>query len=549
MAMPAPLVLPQPRFVQDSRRLPWATWRNGLTQQRTKQLGTWRVVFSFFKKDPKEAKKPAGRTTQAPSQSSRQGARPEGADNRSLARPLPGPVNRSLNNTSTPGKPAFATTENAIPDRELARSLAMATAAKIDAIESEMSQDFLRPLGTPVRPNIAANSVLSDPVSVQLPAPVPDPLPELEFPAPSPDVQPRSFSQAPEPDEPFDPGELATTHGLVAVELGSSDSTSALDEAAILFANGQDQAAETVLRNSIEADALGAATERGWLMMFEFLQQRGDKAGFERLTMQYALRFEHSAPGWIDYEPQGPAPEVKGDTPVTRLPEKIGANIVKPLEQLKALAMTNAKLTLDLSEARSIDPVGAELLLRVLKAFARASHELLILGAEQLINPLRAVIEPGRRDSSDACWMLLLDLQRLLGRQEDFEETGIQYCITYEVSPPSWEAAPVNIKTRQVVEASPNAPDPLDWRGEITGDGEPMFGRMLTAARVQPRLAVECRYLRRMGFSAASQLLGHIIKLQQLGTTVEFRNVNALVGGLLQLLGISAMAEVQLRRN
>jgi len=339
------------------------------------------VVFSFFKKDPKEAKKAAGRTTPPPSQP-RQSTRSDGADNRSLARPLAGPVNRSLNNTSTPGKPAFATTENAIPDRELARSLAMATAAKIDAIESEMSQDFLRPRGTPVRPNIAANSVLSDPVSVQLPAPEPDPLPELEFPSPSPDVQPRSFAQAPEPDEPFDPGELATTHGMVAVELGSSDSTSALDEAAILFANGQDQAAETVLRNSIEADALGAATERGWLMMFEFLQQRGDKAGFERLTMQYALRFEHSAPGWIEYEAEAPRPEVKGDTPVTRLPEKIGSNIVKPLEHLKALAMTNAKLTLDLSEARSIDPVGAELLLRVLKAFARASHELMILGAE-----------------------------------------------------------------------------------------------------------------------------------------------------------------------
>jgi hypothetical protein len=52
-----------------------------------------------------------------------------------------------------------------------------------------------------------------------------------------------------------------------------------------------------------------------------------------------------------------------------------------------------------------------------------------------------------------------------------------------------------------------------------------------------------------MAFSAASALLGHVIKLQQLGTTVEFRNVNALVGALLQLLGVSAVAEVQLRRN
>ncbi len=472
-----------------------------------------------------------------------------------MARPLPGPVNRSLNATSTPSKPAFATTENAIPDRELARSLAMATAAKIDAIESEMSQDFLRPRNT--RPNIAANSVLSAPVSTAAPVPVVEE--ELEsdsegraVSAAADAATERANAERAEAEEPFDPGEHATTFGIEAVELGSSDSTSALDETAILFANGQDQAAEAVLRAAIESDTLGAATERGWLMMFEFLQQRGDKAGFERMTMQYALRFEHSTPGWFDYEAPVAAArsEAKAaESPVTRLPATIGANIVKPLESLKSLAMTHATLTLDVSDARSIDPVGAELLLRVFNAFKRASHELIVLGAENLLNPLRAAIEPGRRDSSDACWMLLLDVQRLLGRQADFEETGIQYCITYEVSPPSWEPASLNIKTGATKQAAPSNEDPLDWRGEILGDGEALFGRLAALARSQSRLVVECRHLRRMGFSAASALLGQVIRLQQIGTTVEFRNVNALVGALLQLLGISTMAEVQLRRN
>jgi ABC-type transporter Mla MlaB component len=222
---------------------------------------------------------------------------------------------------------------------------------------------------------------------------------------------------------------------------------------------------------------------------------------------------------------------------------------VKPLEHLKTLAMTNATLTLDVSEARSIDAVGAELLLRVFNAFKRASHELIVQGADQLLKPLRAAVEPGRRDSSDACWMLMLDVQRLLNQQSDFEETGIQYCITYEVSPPSWEPFSANIKTRAGTTAAPSVVDPLDWRGDILGDGEPLFGRMMVGARSQQRLTVECRHLRRVAFSAASALLGHVIKLQQLGTTVEFRNVNALVGALLQLLGISAVAEVQLRRN
>ena len=389
--------------------------------------------------------------------------------------------------------------------------------------------------------NIAANSVLTAPVS-GAPAQAAEGEPELA------ELDMQLPPQAPA-EEPFDPGEDATSYDIEAIELGTSDSSSALDETAILFANGQDQAAESVLRSAIEADRLGPATERGWLMLFEFLQQRGDKAGFERLTMQYALRFENSAPGWLDYEPAVPRADPKTDSPVVTLPDGIGANIVKPLEHLKALAMTNATLTLDVSNARSIDAVGAELLLRVFNAFKRASHELIVLGAEQLLNPLRAAIEPGRRDTPDACWMLLLDVQRLLNRQADFEETGIQYCITYEVSPPSWEPFAANIKTRAPCAAAPSVLDPLDWRGDIGGDGAPLFGRLMTAARSQPRLTVECRHLRRMAFSAASALLGHVIKLQQLGTTVEFRNVNALVGALLQLLGVSAVAEVQLRRN
>jgi ABC-type transporter Mla MlaB component len=513
----------------------WATVPSSIAQPEL-NVRTWHVVFSFFKKDSKPAKKVAVRGPHA--HAARSPARPAPHDARALSRPLAGPVNRSLNRTSTPNTPNFATTENAIPDRELARSLAMATAAKIDAIESEMSQDFLRPRGAPVRDNIAANSVLTAPVSTEALPPL-----EEEVDLPVLDVRPV------QPEEPFDPGEDATSYGIEAIELGTTDSTSALDETAILFANGQDQAAETVLRSAIEADRLSAATERGWLMLFEFLQQRGDKAGFERLTMQYALRFENSAPGWLDYEPAGPRVDPKSDSPAVKLPSAVGANIVKPLEHLKALAMTNATLTLDVSEARTIDSVGAELLLRVFNAFKRASHELIVQGAEQLVNPLRGAIEPGRRDSSDACWMLLLDVQRLLNRQNDFEEAGIQYCITYEVSPPSWEPFSPNIKTRASPAAAPSAVDPLDWRGEISGDGEPLFGRMMASARSQPRLTVECRHLRRMAFSAASSLLGNMIKLQQLGTTVEFRNVNALVGALLQLLGVSAVAEVQLRRN
>ncbi len=200
--------------------------------------------------------------------------------------------------------------------------------------------------------------------------------------------------------------------------------------------------------------------------------------------------------------------------------------------------------------------MGAELLLRVINAFKRSSHELTVVGVESLLNPLRAAVEPGRRDSSDAAWMLLLEVLRLLGKQHDFEETGIQYCITFEVSPPSWEPPPPNLKARAGsgvgAVAAPAAAaavvDPLDWRGLIQAEGEPQFGRLALEARTNKTPVVECRLLRRMAFSTATALLTLLMKLQTAGVRVEFRNVNPLVAALFHLLGITAVAGVQVRR-
>jgi hypothetical protein len=215
-------------------------------------------------------------------------------------------------------------------------------------------------------------------------------------------------------------------------------------------------------------------------------------------------------PAWISYSDPEVRPAPRSGLPVVELPATIDANIVKPLEEFKTLASTHPALGLDVSATREIDLVGAELLLRVFNAFKRASHELTLRGAEQLLVALRSSVEPGRRDPTDAAWMLLLEVQRLLNRQADFEETGIQYCITYEVSPPSWEPPLSNIRVEGGgAESRPRRPplDPLNWKGEIMGDGEQFLGH-LAAARTSRQVVVECRQLRRMAFSAGHGAAG-----------------------------------------
>lgn len=494
------------------------------------------MVFSFFKKDSKASAK--GRGSSA------------GQDARS--KPSAGA------RTSASQRPAgrLGQTDTTQTNRDFHRTLAMETAAKIDAIESEMTRDFLRPVGTRAQHDTtnanakpAANSAF---LAQGRPA------------------------QGPETHSDDDLGNVN------AIEINTSGAGSVIDETAILFANGLAAEAQNELSTALAQDTVGHNIQTAWRMLFELLNQSGDRDAFEKMAMDYVLRFGHSPPAWMDYQagapaalsapvaapaaataaPIAPATDGLGDEPIVDLPATVDAGVVKHLEALKAHAARHPALVLDASAVKSIDLVGAELLLRVVSAFKRAAHELTLVGPERLCEALQRAVQPGRRDPSDAGWMLLLEMLRLLERQTDFEETGIQYCITYEVSPPSWEPISPNMRTEPArplaTPAAPAAAAPqtggsgsgLRWYGQIEGEGEPHFGRVALAAQhFEGTLTVDCRQLQRMSFSAGSALLNLTLRLQQAGVTLQLLDVNALVGALLHLLGVTAVCAVQLRRD
>lgn len=554
------------------------------------------MVFSFFKKDGKEsAGRPPAKTTPA-FRATRLGG-PKTAGPSSVGRANPGTASPADTGTARAGVSA---THPPVRNQESARSVALATAAKIDAIESEMARDFLRARGA-----LPPGASRTDPPA-SAPAVADTGIPPEAHGA-SELVSNTAQATVPAgPDEEPDP-DAALLGSVNAIEVGSN-ATSLLDEAAILFANGQPDSAERGLHAALAGDGLGSSAERGWRMLLELQNQRGSRGVHSETATRFRQRFQMAPPAWFDYavtsapgasptpapvagtrlpavdsaqaarssqenptaslaagsglggvSANGTAPD--GAIPIIVLPEAIDAAIVKPLEELKSLATSHPRLLLDVSSARSVNMVGAELLLRVFHAFRRAPHELQFAGTDALQAALRRAIEPGRRDPSDAAWMLLMEVQRLQNRQADFEETGIQYCITYEVSPPSWEPPPPNIRlcarppaaipqTPPVAPAGTPAPaDVVEWRGEILADDDPHLNRLTLAARDRKQLTVDCSGLRRMAFSPATTLLGHLFKLQQAGVAIEFRNVNALVAALWQLLGIASVAEVRLRRE
>ena len=152
-------------------------------------------------------------------------------------------------------------------------------------------------------------------------------------------------------------------------------------------------------------------------------------------------------------------------------------------------------------------------------------------------------------------------MYRVLGRQAAFEETSIDYCVTYEVSPPSWEAPSTKFKLGDSVPTEPEEaldsplPEvvalPLDTialAGDLLGKAEAELLRLTNFAAEHRRIVVDCSKLRRVDFTAAGVLLNWAVGAQGASKAIEFREVSNLVAALLIVMGLHEVAQIERRK-
>ena len=85
-----------------------------------------------------------------------------------------------------------------------------------------------------------------------------------------------------------------------AMEISDSASSPAIEEAAILYANGPAAARRGGVVRCGTCRQLGIANTQACLMLFELYQVLGKRAEFENLAIDYAIRFETSSPNWSE---------------------------------------------------------------------------------------------------------------------------------------------------------------------------------------------------------------------------------------------------------
>lgn len=484
-----------------------------------------------------------------------------------------------------------ATTLGIGPATVDARELARQTAAKIDAIESEMIHGRVTPAGPATRiartglagtvfvpsgrvasvgAGVGAGAGVMPPIAMPAEGPAANAI-TIQVPSSGETLEvQREHALRPDLEFSSSPGvmmssaqslEVMPMGEALAMDVLGSALAPALEEAAVLYSNGQADEAESILRGAVKDPSLGAQARHAWGMLFDLYQCRGRREAFDELALAFSTHFETSPPTWDDTL-SAPSAAAPGSTvpAVVALPALLDAQSIKQFEQLRRMAQRDRPVAIDLSTVTTVDPIGADLLLRVLAGFMKSARALVVMGAQPLLEVVAMTTEAGRRDPSDACWMLQLELLRLLGRQQEFEDLSIEYCVTYEVSPPSWEALPPSVQLASAKSArmtgEPQAgeaivstqDDGLTLSGELEGRIQDMVAALRAHAQHHALIQLDCARLRRIDFGAAGELLNEVVALQAAGKYLRFKDVNHLVAALMSVMGIPDLAEVSMRR-
>ena len=316
-----------------------------------------------------------------------------------------------------------------------------------------------------------------------------------------------------------------------------------VEQVAVLYANGQDDAARALLESAVRVHHSGPG-ERLWLMLFDFYRLTAQKSAFEALEIDYAQAFEKSPPAWRDSSKAPVAVAAVAGSALFK-GELLGDNDAG-FDAVRQAMEKNPKLRLDFSKVVSLDARGCGRLLALLQQARKNKREIELLGRDSLGALVQERVQTGRAEDGE-CWLLLLELLQLQGQQEAFDDAAINYAVTFEVSPPSWE--PKRVAAAEPVAAmTANAASDRDLVGEAyiaRGDIKASrFNDLPAFAEVHDPVIIDCSAVTRVDFISAGALLNVLSTVRRSGKQIIFRHPNHLVAELFGVVGLRAVVEI-----
>ena len=331
-------------------------------------------------------------------------------------------------------------------------------------------------------------------------------------------------------------GALSPDNSGIIVEETSGAPETTLDQAAIMYASNQTEAAEVLLKSSLATNDV-----RTWHMLFDLYRLQTREKDFEKLALDYALRFETSPPVWKGAKTER-APAI-AQAANASLPSLLDAKACANLRTELAQAPHNATIRLDFSRIEMVDETGAGQCAEILANSQKIKHKFQVSGVDRLIQLLQDLNRA--KHTRSAHWLLLLELFQLLGRQDDFEDLAVNYAVQFEVSPPSWietSAAQVIQVPNPVPEASDDA---LVLSGEISSQNEAAFTLMGAYAADHTNIVLDLAQVTRVDYASVGSLIGLLMQWLGEGKTITLRGHHTFIHELFRIMSIDQLAQLQ----
>jgi anti-anti-sigma regulatory factor len=313
-----------------------------------------------------------------------------------------------------------------------------------------------------------------------------------------------------------------------------------------MYAAGQELEAMRRLEAAIKTgEVQGNDALRVWACLFELLQVLGRRPAFDALALAFARRFEKSPPAWSGVAAGAhTADESTGGRAHVSLTGVLDTGVGEILKQAMKLAATSTMVRIDLAKLVDADNNGATLLMRALAALKRAKKETVFGSPEHLAQILAEKVVPGER-SNEAMWLLLLELYQQAYRQDAFDEAAVNYAVTFEVSPPSWEALPVRdeVSSKSSSATVPKA-EGFALRGQMLGATAADFAPLEAVLAGCDDFDIDARKLVRIDTGSARQFLEVLTRLHAAGKKLRIMGLSTLVAAYLETQGFTDVAEL-----
>ena len=459
------------------------------------------------------------------------------------------------------------------------KAAAVASSPRASAFDSGFRTPALAPLPDIALPPIAA------PAPVQMVSGLPPlaPLSAVSFDGagPGPGLTPVASPGARAPAA----GENSDFSSPFAVEVSEVVHDPELDEAVIAFANADFSQCEDALQRITSMGGDRSQHAETWLVLFDLYRATGQQQHFESLALDYAQQFGWSAPQWYSLpklvaDALADEPIVTSSSGNSRSPGDVGwvCPEILDIDAVARLRSQSLQMPLpwifDWSSLRSIDAEASMQLSMVFRLWSGQALEMRWLAGERLFTVLQDAAPTGVRDADPAFWLTRLDALRLANQADQFDEAAIDYCVTYEVSPPSWEPTrcKVHISGSTLSTRNPSlsmvsdvstsflesglAEDlgggiemaHVELSGQLVGDISATLDKLHAKLGSAPVVSVSCARLIRVDFIAAGDLLNWVLARRNEARAVQFVDAHRLLALFFGAMGINEHAKVQVRK-